>query len=77
MTKVLKNIIISCNEKKLKHILTFERWDFFFFNVQQMSTQLATYIECCLYDCTMYLERLNLPIHPPKNVHLYLKKIHN
>jgi hypothetical protein len=30
MTKELKNIIISSNEKKMKHILAFERWEVFF-----------------------------------------------
>jgi hypothetical protein len=30
MTEELKNIIISYNETKLKHILGFERWEIFF-----------------------------------------------
>jgi hypothetical protein len=30
MTKELKNINISCNEKNLKHIFAFERWEMLF-----------------------------------------------
>jgi len=59
VTKVLKNIIISCNEKKNETHIHIWKMGNVFFNVQQMSTQLTTYIECCVYHCTMYLKHLN------------------
>ncbi len=35
VTKMLKNIIISCNEKIMKHILTFETWEMFFLMINK------------------------------------------
>ncbi len=44
MTKELKNIIISCNENKIEKHTPIQKMGNDFLNVQQMLTQLTTYI---------------------------------
>jgi hypothetical protein len=44
ITKEFKNIIINCNENKIEANTYMKKMGDTFFNVQQMSTQLATYI---------------------------------
>jgi hypothetical protein len=44
MMKELKHIIVNCNENKLKTHIHIQRMENAFVNVQQMSTQLPTYI---------------------------------
>jgi len=44
MMKELKHIIVNCNEDKLKTHIHIQRLENAFVNVQQMLTQLPTYI---------------------------------
>ncbi len=61
-------IIISCNEKKIEAHTRIQMMGNVFFNVQQMSAQVITYIVLSI-PLYLHLEHLNSSIHPHyKNV---------
>jgi len=71
ITKELKAIIIHCNENIIEANTHIWKMGNTILNVQQMSTQMATYI-ILFIPLTMHLEHLNLSTHLHcKNVHLY------
>jgi len=71
MTKELRNIIVSCTEKKIETHTRIQKMKNVFLNVQQMSTQLVAYIVLSIpfYHASRTFKFINTSQY--KNVHLY------